>query len=168
MRTPGAVIALLLIFSAASLAQQHKEYSAKEEGARVIAAREAAAEEQAAMAREQQLVDAERRKDAAALLAFLADDFLEIGVEGNLVRKPDVALRLAGIEEITEMSTSGMQAHLIADDVVLVTYTGVAKVTYQGRPIAARAAVSSVWARRQGKWLLVFHQGTPLPEPPRP
>ncbi len=164
MRTSSAILAIVLAFPVATLAQQHTEYSAKEIGKQVVAAREAAADEQAVILREQGLIEAERRKDAKALLADMADDFLEIGLEGNLIHKPDVAPRLAGIEQITELSASNMQARVIASDVVLVTYTGTAKVTYQRQPISVRAAVSSIWTRRDGRWLLVFHQGTPIPD----
>jgi hypothetical protein len=49
------------------------------------------------------------------------------------------------------------------DDAALVTY--LVKMTAQGSEPAGERH-SSIWANRGGKWLGVFHQGTPVKSAP--
>ena len=86
------------------------------------------------------------------LAGLIADDFVEFGASG---RRWDAA----SIREL--LASSGVQAQLrledlettrLAPDVVLVTYR-------IGPP--SPSLRSSVWLRRDGRWQLRFHQGTP-------
>ena len=48
----------------------------------------------------------------------------------------------------------------------VLMYKWVAKGTYQGQPLQS-ALASTVYNKRNGKWLAVFHHESPMPEPPK-
>ena len=102
--------------------------------------------ESALARRDPELIDA----DAAALTALIADDFFEFGASGKTWTAPDVRKTL----------TNEAPRDVPMEDFAVVRIaTGVALVTYRSRdPRHARR--SSIWVRRQGRWQMVFHQGT--------
>jgi len=105
--------------------------------------------ESALARRDPELIDA----DIAALKALIADDFLEFGASGKTWTATDVREAL-GAESPRDVPMEDFAVARIA--------TGVALVTYRSRdPRHARRA--SIWARRQGRWQMVFHQGTLVP-----
>ncbi|HWB12625.1 MAG TPA: DUF4440 domain-containing protein, partial [Pirellulales bacterium] len=93
-----------------------------------------------------------RKSDRVAEL--LADEFIEFGSSGSVFTKPQVmaALRAEGSVEI---SASQLKVHLLAPDVALVTY----RARCQGEPVV-HSLRSSIWKQNQGRWQMVFHQGT--------
>jgi hypothetical protein len=80
--------------------------------------------------------------------AFIADDFVEFGKSGKVYDKATVLTQMQSEQPGAQIPVEDFVARALAPDVVLVTY----------RTSALR---SSIWVRRQGKWQLVFHQGTP-------
>jgi glyoxylase I family protein len=105
--------------------------------------------ESALARRDPELIDA----DTTALQALVADDFLEFGASGKTWTAGDVRETLA---------TEAPRDVPMEDFAVARIATGVALVTYRSRdPRHARRA--SIWVRRQGRWRMVFHQGTLIP-----
>jgi glyoxylase I family protein len=95
-----------------------------------------------------------RRDPASAggdLLALLADDFLEVGRSGRTWTRESIAELLTGSAEPAGESPE------LEDFEVAPLGPSVALVTYH----AAGAKRVSVWVRRDGRWLLRYHQGTP-------
>jgi glyoxylase I family protein len=87
---------------------------------------------------------------AMALSELIADDFLEFGASGRAWTAADVRQILA---------TEPARDVPMEDFAVSRLAAGVALVTYRSRdPRHARR--SSIWVRRRGRWLMVFHQGT--------
>ena len=88
---------------------------------------------------------------AGGLMSLIADDFLEFGQSGRV-------WTAASIREVMEVPPGAptviedFEVAELADDVVLVTYA------MPGPPAVAR---SSIWVRRDGRWQMRFHQGTP-------
>lgn len=112
-----------------------------------------------AVERERRLLDAELRHNVEAILAFLADDFREIGPDGGLYTKADIPRLLADVR-IDELTAHDMTATALGSGGVLVTYRVEGKGAFKGKPVPIHMGVSSVWQERGGRWLLVFHQGT--------
>ncbi|MDH5821981.1 nuclear transport factor 2 family protein [Luteimonas sp. RD2P54] len=104
---------------------------------------------------EQALLDPAVRGDAGRLDALIADDFLEVGATGRAFGKAEVVNRLPG-ETGVVFRARAMQAHVLAADVVLVTYA--AERTHQGG--TALSLRSSVWVKNAGGWQMRYHQGT--------
>lgn len=100
--------------------------------------------------------------------ALLAADFREFGSSGRVYDKAMVVETLAaempGAHSALPMIVD-FAAQRLAPDVVLVTYCSVA---YSQEDSTERTVLrSSIWQRVEGTWLMVFHQGTPVPSKPR-
>lgn len=96
------------------------------------------------------LLQPEVRNDARRLLSFLHPDFFEYGASGRVWQRHAVAEATSETHEAIEATRVG--ARRVGQDAVLVTYRSEAS----GR----RALRSSTWVREDGRWLLLFHQGT--------
>lgn len=106
------------------------------------------------VAREKQIWDALKKKDYDRFASFLAEDQLEVfgwGVN-------DKAGSVEGVKhaDLSKAILSDFRMAKISDDLSIVTYT--IKGGGDISPNGARA--STVWARRDGKWLAVYHQDT--------
>lgn len=97
---------------------------------------------------------------------LLADEFMEFGSSGatydkakiikSLLADPDSALpRYATMQ--------GTKVRWLAPEIALVTYR-----SQKSRPGGApqRANRSSIWKKIDGRWQMLFHQGTPLGRSP--
>jgi glyoxylase I family protein len=82
------------------------------------------------------------------LLSLIADDFVEFGRSGRVWTRESMRDVLEG-PPTSPIPIERFEVAELGDDVALVTYR------------AARANRSSVWVRRQGRWQMRFHQGTP-------
>lgn len=94
------------------------------------------------------------RADSARLAALLADEFVEFGSSGNLWTRAATLADLPA-EDFCRRSISDFQARLLADDVAFVTYRSERHASASWR--------SSLWTWRDGRWQMIFHQGTPIP-----
>jgi len=90
--------------------------------------------------------------DDLDLGALVTDDFLEFGSSGRVWDAGSVHHVLASSPG--PVSIEDFAVDLIADDVALATYRMTA-------PIPSNR--SSLWVRRDGRWVMRFHQGTPTP-----
>jgi hypothetical protein len=104
---------------------------------------------------ELELLDPAVRADTLRLDALLAEDFLEVGATGRSFGKSDVLARLPQ-ESGVSFSVGHMQAHLLASEVVLVTYS--AERTCQDQSHASLR--SSLWVKNTNGWQMRYHQGT--------
>ena len=111
------------------------------------------------VAKEKQLWDAIKAKNMHVLERLVARDCFWITGEGVQVKSPD----LHDLSEISSMDCS------LGDFKVAVLNKAVAIVTFQDVECGSddpealaplRTSHSSVWANRNGKWQLVFHQQT--------
>jgi hypothetical protein len=96
---------------------------------------------------------AETRFDAEFMEQVLADDFFEFGRSGRVYARAD---SLAVTGDAIDAHLRDFQLAIIAEDVALLTY--VSEVQHKTLDLANR---SSLWVRRDGRWQLRFHQGTP-------
>src|SRR5215467_3513843 len=98
------------------------------------------------------------RRSPAALAQLIADDFREFGSSGRVFSKEQIIAALQG-QARCEISLTDFEVFCLAADVVLVTYRG--KAQFCGSAEVKYSLRSSIWRRRNGKWEVVFHQGTP-------
>jgi glyoxylase I family protein len=88
--------------------------------------------------------------DARTLPELIADDFFEFGASGRTWTAAEVRNALA---------TEPARDVPMEDFAVARLGVGAALVTYRSRdPRHARR--SSIWVRRNGRWVMRFHQGT--------
>ena len=110
---------------------------------------------------EEELLQPEVRADRARVAALLADGFIEIGSSGHVLGRPRIiealeAERGEGPPAVRTLSDLGVRR--LARDVVLVTYRAVRRDPLRGEE--RHTLRSSIWQRIDGRWQMVFHQGT--------
>ncbi len=103
--------------------------------------------------RELALLDPEIRRDPERLRAFLHPDFTEFGTSGRVWDRVSIAAVTTGVEE--RIAATDLTPRRIGPDAVLLTY--------RSSTPDRQALRSSTWIREHGEWLLLFHQGTPVP-----
>ena len=119
---------------------------------------------------EEALLTPALRRDPRRLATLLADDFREFGSSGRIWTKAET---LEGLltETPIQLQLKDFEAKPLAPEAVLVTYR-VQRETLAATPVpegledVARPAPSlrsSLWVQREGRWQMLFHQGTPAP-----
>jgi hypothetical protein len=111
---------------------------------------------------EEQLLKPEVRHSADRVGDLLSDDFVEFGSSGGVFNKQQVieALVQEGMpDHSSRLSLVDFVARCLAPDVVLVTY----RTIQEGGPGTRQESRlrSSIWKLIEGRWQMVFHQGTP-------
>jgi hypothetical protein len=105
---------------------------------------------------EEKLLQPEIRSDIAALDQLLADDFIEFGASGERYTKTEIVAALPH-EPPIERTTSDYDVRELGHGVALVTYN---VVRHTPNEPSMRSLRSSIWVHRDGRWQMVFHQGT--------
>jgi hypothetical protein len=100
------------------------------------------------------------RSSAEALRALLAEDFIEFGSSGRVYDR-DAVVDAVSAETAFTATLDDFAARLLAPRVALTTYR--LSVRSDGKSSVRTTLRSSVWVERGGRWLLLFHQGTPAP-----
>jgi hypothetical protein len=127
---------------------------------------EANAANSAVIEQEKNIWDNIKKKDPDAFAAMLAEDFTYVSNDGVY----DKAGTVNGIKmlEPTDITLSDWKTVSVGEDAAVVTYTVEMKGTSGGKPIPpGLMRAGSVWVNRGGKWVGVFHQDTPVEEPPK-
>jgi hypothetical protein len=85
---------------------------------------------------------------------LLHPQFKEYGSSGRIYDR-ETMIRMMNRETSGEITIRDFEARILSGDVALVTYRTV------GQNQEARR--SSVWVKDDGRWQVVFHQGTKVP-----
>ena len=110
---------------------------------------------------EEELLQPAVRKTASRVDALLADDFMEFGSSGRVFYKHDI-IDILRSESLARRSLTDFRALPLGPGVVLTTYRATSYGAAGEQPI--HSLRSSVWRLFDGRWQVVFHQGTPLEE----
>jgi hypothetical protein len=111
------------------------------------------------LALETALQSVEVRGSAARLGELLAPDFREFGRSGAAYSYSDILALLPAEASQEEMSISGFAITLLSETIALATYRGIRTIAGGSRLFTNR---SSIWRQDpDGRWRMVFHQGTP-------
>jgi len=108
---------------------------------------------------ETQLHRQEVRADADALRTLIADDFFEFGVSGTVWTR-ELVIEALKDEAFSPRESKDFRLILLAEGVALLTYRAHRGATAV-RP-SADSLRSSIWRLHEGRWQMVFHQGTAL------
>ncbi len=110
---------------------------------------------------EQELHRPETRSSRDAVSALLANDFMEFGSSGGIYNKAvvvDALAREAATDTLTLSEVHDFTVSSIAPEAVLVTYRSMRRSDC-GAP-ERQTLRSSIWKRIDGRWQMLFHQGT--------
>jgi hypothetical protein len=109
---------------------------------------------------EQRLLTKAVRQDAREVASLLADEFREFGSSGGTFSKAEI-IGLLPSESSVCRSLKSFEAYLVSEQAVLVTFRAIREVA--GSP-PAESLRSSLWVLRDGRWQMLFHQGTTVPQ----
>jgi hypothetical protein len=108
--------------------------------------------------------EAVKQKDYKTFESFLADDFYDIFANGQTVTKSELMQNYIRGVELIDYSLKDFKVIMLNDDAAIVVYTALAHGTEsqaKSRKVEVseiHAAVTSGWAKRDGKWLNVFYR----------
>lgn len=99
------------------------------------------------------------RKNEAQLSELLAEDFREYGCSGRVYSKAEMIAYLRD-ESYAPFYLTKFELRVLSPSLALVTYRAV-----RGRPEEkpSESWRSSLWELRDGRWQMLFHQGTKIP-----
>ena len=103
------------------------------------------------------------KHEAAAYKAFHAPDFITLTGSGVVGRENSEASAMDPNVHFDQCDLSGFDVRFAAENTALVTYHVKAAGLDHGKPFQLESYASSLWMRRDGKWLNVFYQATPVP-----
>ncbi len=107
---------------------------------------------------EERLLEPEVRRSVKELEILLADDFIEFGSSGRIYNKQQVIDGLL-ISPTVQITIMDFEIKLLALGVVLATYRVIKRNNQGGE--TNYSLRSSIWKLHEGRWQMVFHQGTP-------
>ena len=110
---------------------------------------------------EEQLLRPDTRRSADKVSDLLADEFVEFGSSGRVFDKAQIIESLRQEQEARSVrrTITDFSATSLATETVLITYRLiVCRDTSEEERHTLR---SSIWKLINGRWQMVFHQGTP-------
>jgi hypothetical protein len=117
------------------------------------------------LALEQALLDPEVRRSGERVGALLADEFVEFASSGVAYDKARI-LEVLQDEALADDPVTRTLAHFevvpLGGDVALTRYRLLRRRSTHEKP--TQSMRSSLWHRRDGRWQMVFHQGTLVAE----
>jgi sugar lactone lactonase YvrE/ketosteroid isomerase-like protein len=104
-----------------------------------------------------------RAHDVEAVRAETSEDFIVINADGSRGGLEDYVATVADPDlSFDEPVRSEPETIVISPDAVLVIYTLETSGTFKGEPFANHEHLSSLWQKRDGKWLNTFLQVSPV------
>lgn len=101
------------------------------------------------------------KQDADTIKRLTGEDLIVIGSSGQRQTRAE-QLKVLPDLKFSEYKTEDVRVTMPAKDVAIATFTGTVKGSFKGQPLPAKLSAGTVWAKRDGKWLEVFYQATPL------
>ena len=103
---------------------------------------------------EDSILDPAMRADPARMRALLAPEFMEFGASGRVFDRDGIIAVLAAEPTRVARQARGFKVRLVAPGAALTTWR-------VQRDDGIETLRSSVWQQQaDGRWLMVFHQGT--------
>ena len=109
------------------------------------------------IAREKEVWELIKKKDAQGFASYLAEDQLYVNSQG--VHSKAESVKGVAAEGTSDLTLDDWKVIMVGKDVAIVTYRATPKAVACG-PEPAVERNTTVWAKRGGKWLAVFHQDT--------
>jgi hypothetical protein len=116
---------------------------------------------------EMQSWEAVKQKDYKKFASFIADDFLDIFSNGQAVTKRELLEKYIRGVDLIDYSLSKFRVVMLDKGAYVVVYEAVAHGAEnqsmahdikKGEVSAIHVAVTSAWAKRNGRWLNVFYR----------
>ena len=117
-----------------------------------------AADDAAIVNNEKQIIEALKKRDANAFKSLVADDALLVGPEGvttsaeasKFIFAPDYTMVSATVED--------PKVKMLDANNAILTYKSTGTEIYKGKSTTMTAYATTLWVKRGGKWMAMFHQ----------
>lgn len=111
------------------------------------------------LALEEKYWNAIRQKDASTAASLSGDPCIVVGAQGvgELDRETLAGMMKNARYELQDFSLGDLRVRMVTDDVVVVAYKVKEDLTVDGDKVNLEAFDSSVWVRRDGKWVCAVH-----------
>lgn len=119
--------------------------------------------EEMLIALEKKTWDLYKNRDVKALDELTADDFYDIYPDGTVVNKKQWLKDMLGVQ-VKDSTLTDFKVIMLTKDAAIIVYTAVAHAVDKGKEVAIHNAVTSAWAKRNGRWVSVFYRENPIPE----
>ncbi|MEC4725872.1 nuclear transport factor 2 family protein [Shewanella sp. D64] len=103
------------------------------------------------------LLKSEVRTSAKELASLIHDDFLEFGGSGTRFGKQEILSQLPLVRS-PEYCATDFELRMLAPDLAQLLYR--ATMIKPNEFITRYSLRSSLWKEEEGRWQLIFHQGT--------
>jgi hypothetical protein len=149
-------VAILATTSGLAAAQEVNELVPAPEYQPAAAAPDRSALEKTLIANETKVNEAVAKGDKAAFTALVSAD--AISIDGSGVMKVSDFANMLDQLKITTWKLSDEKVSWVDQNTAVVTSKWTGSGTFQGQPVPAQTYCSTVWAKKGGKWVAVFHQ----------
>ncbi len=109
---------------------------------------------------ERQSWEAWKNHDGKFFDSFLSDNHVEPGASGVSTKKQVVDFVRGGVCEVKSYDLKNFELHHIAGNVALLTYYETQETTCGDKPVPSPCWVSSLYVKKDGRWLNVLFQQT--------
>jgi len=123
-------------------------------------AQEAVGLKESLVARERQSWEAWKARDGKFFQEFLSEDHVEVGFNGRTSKASVVAGVASPLCVVKSYAVDRFELTLFEANTALLTYHAEQDTTCGGRPVPSPVWVSSLYVRRDGKWLNASYQQT--------
>ena len=106
-------------------------------------------------------------KDVARALELTDDPVIVTGGQGlsRIGREKFAKLMTGATWELTDFEITNVETRKITDDVAIIGYRVWEKLIVDGEMIEMDAADTSVWVRKDGKWVCAMHTESVIGDP---
>ena len=157
MRTIVGTLALLTLSAGLTFAQQPPSPDPKQP-TKAPSMMSRSATDDAIIANEHKIFDALQKNDADAFKALVTPDGMSADANG-FMKTSDFIPMIAQIKMTDSKLNDPHVVHLDANT-ALVTYTWTGTATMGDQTFDKPTYCSTIWTKRGGKWLAVYHQET--------
>ena len=107
---------------------------------------------------EDKLLHSDIRRDSQLLNDLLGENFEEVGSNGQISSREEVIDWLVAKEKDAKWLLTRFRIRELAPDLILANY--LAKKINDDKTSSGGSIRSSLWQLSEGKWKMIFHQGT--------
>ena len=135
--------------------------------ARQNAPADRAAVEKALIANEQKVSDAIAKGDVKTVQSLIAADGGAMSPEGYMATPEFLKFVASGQLKLSDYKLSDFRFVWADPNNTVLTYTWTGKGTAMGQPVPPMMYASTVWTKRGGTWLALFHHEAVAMPPPK-
>jgi hypothetical protein len=108
-----------------------------------------------------------RDKDTDAAVRLTDDPCLVSGAQGvrSIDHKTFIEMARSPDWELRKFELADTDVRMLTDDVAIIGYTVTEEMVVKGKPLTMKAADTSTWVRRNGRWVCALHSESVLGDP---